>query len=82
MKNHGFKTLFFHRKSEGPGLKPYEKIGFSEQCLPLRRRPYKLCLPLRRRASGSSKFGNSVAASEAAALREARLPLKGLLGFL
>ena len=25
----GFKTLFFHRKPEGPGLKPYEKIGFS-----------------------------------------------------
>ena len=25
----GFKTIFFHRKTQGPGLKPYEKIGFS-----------------------------------------------------
>ena len=24
---HGFKTLFSHRKTEGPSLKPYEKIG-------------------------------------------------------
>ena len=24
-----FKTLFFHGKTEGPGLKPYEKIAFS-----------------------------------------------------
>ena len=29
IKNYGFKTLFFHRKTEGPGLKHYEKIGFS-----------------------------------------------------
>ena len=27
---HGFKTKFVHRKTEGPGLKPYEKIWFSE----------------------------------------------------
>ena len=24
-----FETIFFHRKTEGPGQKPYEKIGFS-----------------------------------------------------
>ena len=31
---HGFKTLFFRRKTEGRGLKPYEKIAFSAQMLP------------------------------------------------
>ena len=25
----GFKTLFFHRKTEGPARKPDKKIGFS-----------------------------------------------------
>ena len=30
----GFKTLFFHRKTQGHGLKPYEKIGFSPRHLP------------------------------------------------
>ena len=25
----GFKTLFFHRKTDGRGQKQYEKIGFS-----------------------------------------------------
>ena len=25
----GVKTIFFHRKSEGPARKPYEKIAFS-----------------------------------------------------
>ena len=29
MKNHGFETLFVHRKTEGLDLKPSEKIGFS-----------------------------------------------------
>ena len=28
IKTHGFKTLFFNRKTEGPVLKPYEKIWF------------------------------------------------------